>query len=152
MTTPRAVIHTYTQRQRKVRTHHLGELDGRVAHFIPDPDRNLNSQTKAEETLSRQQLISSEIKRKMMYQKENHAHATRNVKCMRGMYVCCAEGGGGGGEGGRKRWWEGWVSQRTSLSNFTLALNPSMASSFWPSRSSAKRAPEMAAAVSDEAL
>lgn len=47
MTTPRAVIHTYTQRQRKVRTHHLGELDGRVAHFIPNPDRDLNSQTKA---------------------------------------------------------------------------------------------------------
>ena len=43
----------------------------------------------------------------MMYQKENHAHATRNVKCMRGVYVCCAEGGCGGGEGGRKRWWEG---------------------------------------------
>ena len=29
--------------------------------------------------------------------------------------------------------------RRTSLSNFTFALSPSIASSFWPSRSSAKR-------------
>jgi hypothetical protein len=36
----------------------------------------------------------------------------------------------------------------TSLSNFTLALSPSIASSFWPSRSSTKRAPAKAA-VSD---
>ena len=84
-----------------------------------------------------------------MYQKENHAHATRNVKCMRGVYVCCAEGGV---EEEKEVGSGGGVSQRTSLSNFTLALNPSMASSFWPSRSSAKRAPETAAAVSDGAL
>jgi len=43
------------------------------------------------------------------------------------------------------------MNSRTSLSIFTLALSPSMASSFWPSRSSAKREPAKAA-VSDEAL
>ena len=36
---------------------------------------------------------------------------------------------------------KGTTDQRTSLSNFTFAPSPSMASSFWPSRSSAKRVP-----------
>jgi hypothetical protein len=43
------------------------------------------------------------------------------------------------------------VDSRTSLSIFTLVLRPSMASSFWPSRSSAKRVLAWAAVSDDDA-
>src|SRR6266404_1479680 len=44
--------------------------------------------------------------------------------------------------------------RRTSLSTFIFVLSPSMASSFWPSRSSAKRvaANDVPSIVADEAL
>src|SRR5947208_14056719 len=54
--------HIYPEIEESDNTHHLGELDGRLAHFIPNPDRNLNSQTKSKKKHERQQLISSEVK------------------------------------------------------------------------------------------
>lgn len=54
-------------------------------------------------------------------------------------------------EGKMKRFCDSAINVHTSLSIFTLALSPSIASSFWPSRSSAKRVPAKGA-LSDGAL
>lgn len=37
---PHALIHPCTEEERE-NTHHLTELDGRLAHLIPNPDRDL---------------------------------------------------------------------------------------------------------------
>jgi hypothetical protein len=112
-------------------THHLTELDGRLAHLIPNPNRDL-----------RCKLVNctSRLKaRRKSHHAHNHValrkgHHLQRCGCGRcGEYINCQRG-----------------DSRTSLSIFTLALSPSMASSFWPSRSSAKRVPARAA-VSDEA-
>jgi hypothetical protein len=112
----------------RTRTHHLTELDGRVSHLIPNPNRDLlyKSQKKSP---SIAHFIQSPRKEK---KKGHHAHSAQKEYRVRGVGKGCLRG-----------------DSRTSLSIFTLALSPSMASSFWPSMSSAKRAPAKAA-VSDD--
>jgi len=143
-TTSRAILHTYPEIKKKETTHHLTELDGRIAYFVPNPDRNLRRKIPKQKKCVYQLPISSEEDKRKPWLC-NGEHEVR---------VCVLWGEGEGG--GRWKWCRWTLKQRggikrTSLSNFTLALSPSMASSFWPSRSSAKRAPETAAA-SDEAL
>ena len=121
--------HTHIPRDKeKETTHHLSELDGRIAYFIPNPDRNLRipKQKQKRKACNVSRLPISVRREKMM--NRNHSHATGNMKCMRAC-MCVMEEGGEVVVAGRS-WTTARWDQRTSLSNFTLALSPSMASSF----------------------
>jgi len=75
--TTHAPSYAHTPKKKKETTHHLTELDGRLAHFIPNPGGNLrrkNSQTKAKEKvcMSATHLVRSRSKKMT----RNHALAT----------------------------------------------------------------------------
>lgn len=94
----------------ETRTHHLTELDGRLAHLIPNPNRDLGGEEKE----------SSSVTHLFHQSQHTISHVAGAQKRVAPPQRCGCNVTAYAGDG----------FSRTSLSIFTLALRPSMASSF----------------------